>query len=75
MKVKFYVGSMESNFCDGEEIHILTRLDYVLTAHSDEATDQLDAMLRATGKEFIRSDNNCMAAIEISVLNRIEVQP
>lgn len=75
MKVKFYVGAVESNFCDREEIHILTRLDYVLTAHSDEATDQLDTMLRAAGKEFIRSDNHVTACVEISVLSRIEVQP
>jgi hypothetical protein len=75
VKVKFYVGAVESNFWDGQEAHILTRLDYVLTAHSDEATDQLDIMLRTAGKEFIRSDSHYMAAIEISVLNRIEVQP
>ena len=72
MKVKFYVGAMESNFWDGEEIHILTRLDYVLTAYIDTEVANIDTMLRASDKEFIRSDNKVRTFVEFDILNQRE---
>jgi hypothetical protein len=77
MKVKFYVGAMESDiatiFGQREEIHILTKLDYVVTAHGDREVANIDTMLRASDKEFIRSDSDVRTYVALYIFN--EVQP
>jgi hypothetical protein len=79
MKVKFYVGAMESDiatiFEQREEIHILTKLDYVVTAQGEKEVANIDALLRAADKEFIRSDSRARTFVELSILNELEVQP
>jgi hypothetical protein len=77
MSVKFYVGRMESDFTtiygEREEVHFLTRLDYVVTAHSDREVANIDTMLRASDKEFIRSDSDFRTYVALDIFN--EVQP
>ena len=79
MKVKFYVGAMESDiatiFGQREEIHILTKLDYVVTAQGEKEVANIDALLRAADKDFIRSDSRVRTFVELSILNELEVQP
>ena len=73
MSVKFYVGRMESDFTtiygEREEVHFLTKLDCVLTAHSPEEVATLDKFLRDDGKEFIRSDNEVRAFVALDIFN------
>ncbi len=79
MKVKFYVGEMRSDHATihglTEEVHFLTRLDYVVTAHGGREVANIDTMLRASDKEFIRSDSRARTFVELSILNELEVQP
>ena len=77
MSVKFYVGRMESDFTtiygEREEVHFLTRLDCVVTAHGDREVANIDTMLRASNKEFIRSDSDFRTYVALDIFN--EVQP
>lgn len=66
--VKFYVGEMSSRWGDGEELHILQRLDFVLSADNEKGIAFLDATLREAQKDFIRSDNECTTLVDISIL-------
>ena len=76
MNIKFYVGAMESDyitiFGQREEAHILTQLDYVLTASSEKEAAIIDALLRDADKEFIRSDNKVRTFVEFDILNNLE---
>lgn len=78
MKIHFYVGAMESDhmtvFGQREEVHVLTQLDFVLTANSEKEAKIIDALLRAANKEFIRSDNKMRTFVELHILNQLEVQ-
>ena len=65
--VKFYVGEMSSRWGDGEELHILQRLDFVLSADEDGIAF-IDVALRGAQKEFIRSDNQFRTLVDISIL-------
>jgi len=77
VKVKFYVGEMRSDHATihglTEEVHFLTRLDYVVTAHGDREVANIDTMLRASDKEFIRSDSDVRTYVALDIFN--EVQP
>lgn len=66
--VKFYVGEMSSHWDDKKEVHVLERLDFVLSADNAEGIDFIDASLRKAEKEFIRSDNRCRTLADISIL-------
>ena len=66
--VKFYVGEMISRWGDGEELHILQRLDFVLSADNEEGVAFIDAALRGAQKDFIRSDNEYTTLVDISIL-------
>lgn len=70
--VKFYVGAMSSylvNLDRGtEELHVLERLDCVLSADTQQAIDCLDESLRRSEKDFIRSDNPVRTLISSDVL-------
>lgn len=65
--VKFYVGEMSSRWGDGEEFHILQRLDFVLSADNEEGVAFIDAALRGAQKEFIRSDNEHRTLFDVSI--------
>jgi hypothetical protein len=73
MSVKFYVGRMESDFTtiygEREEVHFLTELDCVLTAHSPGEIAALDESLRNDGKEFIRSDSDVRTFVALDIFN------
>ena len=66
--VKFYVGEMSSHWDDGKEVHVLERLNFVLSADNEEGVAFIDAALRGVQKDFIRSDNECRTLADISVL-------
>lgn len=66
--VKFYVGEISSHNTYGEEVHVLERLDCVLTIEGEKAIGLMDAALREARKEFIRSDNPYRTLVDISVL-------
>lgn len=66
--VKFYVGEMSSRRFNGEEFHILERLDFVLSANNEKGIAFLDAMLREAQRDFIRSDNEYTTLVDISIL-------
>lgn len=66
--VKFYVGEMSSHWDDGKEVHVLERLNFVLSADNEEGVAFIDAALRRAQKDFIRSDNECRTLADISVL-------
>jgi hypothetical protein len=66
--VKFYVGEMSSRWGDGEELHILQRLDFVLSADNEDGIAFIDVALRRAQKEFIRSDNQFRTLVDISIL-------
>lgn len=76
MKVKFYVGSMESDYATihglTEEVHFLTELDCVLTANSDKEDAVIDALLRRAGREFIRSDSDVRTYVALDIFNRVQ---
>lgn len=73
MSVKFYVGTMSSDYAtihsETVEVHFLTRLDRVLTAHSPEEIAALDKSLRDEGEEFIRSDNKVRTFVALDIFN------
>ncbi len=73
MSVKFYVGAMRSDHATihglTEEVHFLTRLDCVLTAHSPGEIAALDKSLRNDGKEFIRSDSDVRTYVALDIFN------
>jgi hypothetical protein len=75
MSVKFYVGEMRSDYATihglTEEVHFLTRLDYVLTADSDKEDVVIDTMLRASDKEFIRSDSDVRTYVALDIFNEV----
>lgn len=66
--VKFYVGEMSSHRVYGAEIHVLERLDCVLTIEGEKAIGLMDAALREAQKEFIRSDTEYRTLADISIL-------
>ncbi len=76
MSVKFYVGEMRSDYATihglTEEVHFLTRLDYVLTADSDKEDVVIDTMLRASDKEFIRSDSDVRTYVALDIFNEVQ---
>ena len=76
MNIKFYIGEMRSNHATihglTEEVHFLTELDCVLTAHSDKEAALIDALLRRAGREFIRSDSDFRTYVALSILNQRE---
>lgn len=73
MKTHFYVGAMESDFAiingEREEVHFLTRLDYVRTAYSSEEASVVSEFLKGNGEEFIRSDNPIRTFVRLDILN------
>ena len=75
MSVKFYVGTMSSDYAtihsETVEVHFLTRLDRVLTAYSPEGAAALDKSLRDDCREFIRSDNNVRTFVALDIFNRV----
>lgn len=70
--VKFYVGEMSSylvNLGRGEEeLHVLERLDCVLSADTRLAIDCLDESLRKANKSFIRSDNPVRTVVDFNAM-------
>ena len=66
--VKFYVGEMSSHWNDRKEVHVLERLDFVLSADNEEGVAFIDAALRGAQKEFIRSDNEHRTLFDVSIL-------
>ena len=66
--VKFYVGEMSSHWCGGQEVHILERLDFVLSAESESVVAFIDSSLRQANMEFIRSDNKFRTLFEMGTL-------
>ena len=66
--VKFYVGEMSSHWNDNREVHVLERLDFVLSANNEKGIAFLDAMLREAQRDFIRSDNEYTTLVDISIL-------
>ena len=66
--VKFYVGEMSSHWDDGKEVHVLERLDFVLSADNEEGVAFIDAALRGAQKEFIRSDNEHRTLFDVSIM-------
>ena len=66
--VKFYVGEMSSHWNDRKEVHVLERLDFVLSADNERGIAFLDTLLRETQRDFIRSDNQCRTLVDISIL-------
>ena len=69
--VKFFVGEMSSRWGDGEELHILQRLDFVLSADNEDGIAFIDVALRGAQKEFIRSDNQFRTLVDISILEAV----
>lgn len=70
--VKFYVGEMRSYRVDlgrgEEELHVIERLDCVLSADNQPAIDCLDEALRRSYRDFVRSDNPVRTLVDFSVL-------
>lgn len=66
--VKFYVGEMSSHWNDRREVHVLERLDFVLSADNERGIAFLDTLLREAQRDFIRSDNQCRTLVDISIL-------
>jgi hypothetical protein len=75
MSIKFYVGAMRSDYATihglTEEVHFLTRLDYVLTAGNELEVEVIDAMLRRSNKEFIRSDSDFRTYVALDIFNKL----
>jgi hypothetical protein len=75
MSIKFYVGAMRSDYATihglTEEVHFLTRLDYVFTADNEKEVEIIDAMLRRSNKEFIRSDNEVRTYVALDIFNKL----
>lgn len=66
--VKFYVGEMSSHWNDRKEVHVLDRLDFVLSANNERGIAFLDTLLREAQRDFIRSDNEYRTLFDISIL-------
>ena len=66
--VKFYVGEMSSHWDDGKEVHVLERLDFVLSVDNEEGIAFIDEALRGAQRDFIRSDNEHRTLADISIL-------
>jgi hypothetical protein len=75
VSIKFYVGAMRSDYATihglTEEVHFLTRLDYVLTADNELEVEVIDAMLRRSNKEFIRSDSDFRTYVALDIFNKL----
>jgi hypothetical protein len=70
--VKFYVGEMSSHWNDRKEVHVLDRLDFVLSADNERGIAFLDTLLREAQRDFIRSDNEYRTLFDISILEDAE---
>jgi hypothetical protein len=70
--VKFYVGEMSSHWNDRKEVHVLDRLDFVLSANNERGIAFLDTLLREAQRDFIRSDNEYRTLFDISILEDAE---
>ena len=70
--MKFYVGEMSSNWNDRKEVHVLDRLDFVLSANNERGIAFLDTLLREAQRDFIRSDNEYRTLFDISILEDAE---
>lgn len=66
--VKFYVGEMSSHWVNGKELHVLERLDFVLSADNAKGIAFIDSALREAQKDFIRSDNQYRTLFDINIL-------
>lgn len=71
--VKFYIGEVSSYRNDGTEIHVLERLDCVLTVEGEKAIELMDAALREAWKGFIRSDSEYRTVFDMSILEEGEI--
>lgn len=69
MKVKFFVGAVESgyNIATNIEVHYLKRLDSVIEANNSAAAQAYDRLLRDTHKEFIRSDTHYPTFVALDI--------
>ncbi len=76
MKVKFYVGEMRSDHATihglTEEVHFLTRLDYVYEVTGEKGIADIDAMLRTLNREFIRSDSDVRTYVALDIFNEVQ---
>jgi hypothetical protein len=70
--VKFYVGELSSHWNDRKEVHVLDRLDFVLSANNERGIAFLDTLLREAQRDFIRSDNEYRTLFDISILEDAE---
>ena len=70
--VKFYVGEMSSHWNDRKEVHVLDRLDFVLSANNERGIAFLDTLLREAQRDFIRSDNEYRTLFEGDVCPECE---
>lgn len=75
MRVKFYVGEMRSDHATihglTEEVHFLTRLDYVYEVTGEKGIADIDAMLRTLNREFIRSDSDVRTYVALNIFNGV----
>jgi hypothetical protein len=75
VSIKFYIGAMRSDYATihglTEEVHFLTGLDYVLTAGNELEVEVIDAMLRRSNKEFIRSDSDFRTYVALDIFNKL----
>ena len=69
--VKFYVGEMSSHWCGVQEVHILERLNFVLSAEDESGAAFIDSSLREANMEFIRSDNKIRTLFEMGTLEAV----
>jgi hypothetical protein len=76
VKVKFYVGEMRSDYATihglTEEVHFLTRLDYVYEVTGEKGIADIDAMLRTLNREFIRSDSDVRTYVALDIFNEVQ---
>jgi hypothetical protein len=75
VRVKFYVGEMRSDHATihglTEEVHFLTRLDYVYEVTGEKGIADIDAMLRTLNREFIRSDSDVRTYVALNIFNGV----
>lgn len=69
--VKFYIGEVSSYNTYGVEIHVLERLDCILTVEDEKAIASMDAALREARKDFIRSDSEYRTLFDMSILEEV----
>ena len=73
--IKFYLGEVSSHHVylgrGLEEVHVLERVDCVLTVETEDAADYLENALRHSNQSFIRSDTTTRTLVDFNVFKNV----